>query len=174
MTETLTLEEQATNYHTMRHIERVRNLLNEVVQRLLARGEAHDQSKLCPPEVGAFTVMTPKLAACTYGSEEYRKFLAEMRPALEHHYFCNRHHPEHHVNGVLDMNLIDILEMICDWVASSSRHNDGCILCSIRINQPRFRYTAELASILRNTAVELGGIHDCKRCQEANVQALPQ
>lgn len=41
----LTLEEQATNYATMRHIERVRNLLNVVVVELIKRGEKHDQSK---------------------------------------------------------------------------------------------------------------------------------
>ena len=37
----LTLEEQATNYNTMRHIERVRNLLNAIVVELLERGEDH-------------------------------------------------------------------------------------------------------------------------------------
>ncbi len=90
----LTLEQKATNYDTFRHIERVRNLLNVCAVELLARGQAHDQTKLESPEVEAFTEYTPKLAACTYGSDEYKSFLAAIKPALDHHYANNRHHPE--------------------------------------------------------------------------------
>lgn len=42
----LTQDQKATNQDTLRHIERVRNLLNLVVIELLKRGELHDQSKL--------------------------------------------------------------------------------------------------------------------------------
>ena len=63
-----------------------------------------------------------------------------------------RHHPEHFPNGINDMNLIDVLEMFCDWVASSKRHNDGNILKSIDINKERFNMPDELVSIMRNTA----------------------
>lgn len=92
----LTLDQQATNYQTMRHIERVRNLLNLFVGELLTRAEQHDQSKLDSPEVELFTEFTPKLAACTYGSPEYDGFRKAMGSALAHHYANNRHHPEHH------------------------------------------------------------------------------
>ena len=92
---TLTLEERATNNETFRHIERVRNLLNACVVELLKRGELHDQTKLESPEVEAFTEYTPKLAECTYGSDEYKGFLDAIKPALSHHYAHNRHHPEH-------------------------------------------------------------------------------
>ena len=111
----MTTEEQATNYHTFRHIERVRNLLNMCVQELLHRGELHDQSKLESPEVELFTEYTSKLATCTYGSPEYEGFKKAMGPALAHHYANNRHHPEHHKNGIDDMNLLDVVEMLCDW-----------------------------------------------------------
>src|SRR6187402_2291843 len=124
----LTVEQKATNYDTFRHIERVRNLLGEVVADLLRRAADHDQSKLLPPEVDLFTEYTPKLAGVTYGSPEYQGFLRDMKPALDHHYANNRHHPEHHKNGVNDMTLIDLVEMLCDWKAASERHNDGNIL----------------------------------------------
>ena len=91
----LTMEQQATNFHTFRHIERVRNLLNVCVVDLLRRAERHDQTKLASPEVEIFTEFTPKLKDCEYGSDEYRSYLDAMRPALEHHYANNRHHPEH-------------------------------------------------------------------------------
>jgi hypothetical protein len=37
-----------------------------------------------------------------------------MAPALKHHYENNRHHPEHFKNNIDDMNLIDLIEMLCD------------------------------------------------------------
>lgn len=90
----LTEEQKATNYDTFRHIERVRNLLNTCVKDLIRRGELHDQTKLAPPEVELFTEYTPKLAGCTYGSDEYKGYLTAIKPALDHHYAHNRHHPE--------------------------------------------------------------------------------
>lgn len=151
----LTPAEQATNFHTMRHIERVRNLLNVVAVELLARGEAHDQTKLAPPEVGPFTELTPKLAACTYGSAEYDEFRRQLKPALDHHYAHNRHHPEHHKNGVNDMTLVDLVEMLVDWKAASERHNNGNIKKSIETNADRFGLSPQLVKILENTAKEL-------------------
>lgn len=150
--ESLTLEEQATNYATMRHIERVRNLLGGMIAELLVRARDHDQSKLQQPEVALFTEFTPKLAAVTYGSPDYEAFRKAMGPALSHHYANNRHHPEHWKNGVDDMNLIDVLEMECDWKAASERHNDGNIRKSIEINAERFGLSVQLRKILENTA----------------------
>ncbi len=149
---TLSNEEKATNYDTFRHIERVRNLLNSCVFDLIRRGELHDQTKLEPPEVEAFTEYTPKLAACTYGSDEYKGYLAAIKPALDHHYAHNRHHPEHHKDGVNDMNLLDLVEMLCDWKAASERHNDGNIRKSIEVNANRFGLSPQLVRIFENTA----------------------
>lgn len=148
----LTQEQQATNFATMRHIERVRNLLGVVIRELLERGELHDQSKLESPEVELFTEFTPKLAGCTYGSAEYEGFRKAMGAALAHHYAKNRHHPEHHKNGVDDMNLVDLVEMFCDWKAAGERHNDGNILKSIEKNADRFSLSPQLVRILENTA----------------------
>ena len=148
----LTTEDKATNYDTFRHIERVRNLLNQCVTDLMRRGELHDQTKLDSPEVEAFTQYTPKLAGCTYGSDEYKGYLAAIKPSLDHHYAHNRHPPEHHKNGVNDMNLLDIVEMLCDWKAASERHNDGNIRKSIEINATRVGMSPQLVTIMENTA----------------------
>ena len=83
---------------------------------------------------------------------EYQQFLDKLKPALDHHYASNRHHPEHFVNGVTDMTLIDILEMFCDWKASSLRQNDGNLLKSIDVNAERFHMDGQLRQILINTA----------------------
>lgn len=150
--DSLTTEQKATNYDTFRHIERVRNLMGEVIADLLDRAKLHDQSKLTSPEVELFTEFTSKLAGCTYGSTEYEGYRKALGPALAHHYANNRHHPEHHKHGVNEMTLIDLVEMLVDWKAASERHNDGNILKSIEINGNRFDLSPQLIRILENTA----------------------
>lgn len=137
---------------TMKHIEKVRELIGVFISKLAVRGTDHDRLKLESPEVEIFTEYTPKLASDTYGSEEYYTHLKEMNTALQHHYANYRHHPEHFENGVNDMTLIDIVEMFCDWKASSMRHNDGNILKSIEHNAKRFNIGSQLTGILINTA----------------------
>ena len=147
----LTLEQEACNYHTFRHIEKVRNYLSKMCCILLKRSEKHDQSKMASPEVELFTEMTPILKDLTYGSPEYEESKARLGEALTHHYANNRHHPEHFKNGIEDMNLIDLLEMLCDWKASSERHSDGNIRKSIETNGPRFNMSPQLIRIFENT-----------------------
>lgn len=148
----MTLEEKATNYETMRHIETVRNYINTFVTELLSRGELHDQSKLEHPEVEGFTEFTSKLAKSTYGSVEYNDNKKALGNALTHHYAKNRHHPEHWKDGINDMNLVDIVELYIDWLSASQRHNDGNILKSIEINGGRFGMSQQLVRIFENTA----------------------
>ena len=151
----LTLQEQATNYKTMLHIAEVRRFLKACAIELLIRGEDHDASKLEQPEVGIFTEFTPKLAATTYGTEEYYDMLAEMQQGLIHHYEVNSHHPQHHDDGVNDMCLFDVIEMLCDWGAAVMRHDDGDIFESLFINKERFNISDQLFCILFNTAIQL-------------------
>lgn len=154
--EGLTEEQQAVNFETMRHIEMVRNLLNKVVVELIERGKKHDQSKLSSPEVELFTEYTEKLSGSTFGSPEYEDLKKAIKPALDHHYANNRHHPEHHKNGIDDMNLVDMIEMLCDWKAASTRHNDGNIRKSIEINGRRFNMSPQLVQIFENTIDLIG------------------
>lgn len=148
----LTQEEQITNCQTLTHIKRVGNLITIFIKDLLERINCHDDSKLSSPEVEIFTEFTKKLANSTYGSEEYKQFLADMKPALDHHYAKNSHHPEHFENGIDGMNLLDLLEMFCDWKAAGERHKDGNIDKSIEINSKRFNMSEQLVNIFKNTA----------------------
>ena len=54
-----------------------------------------------------------------------------MQSFIEIHYAKNRHHPENHRNGIKDMTLVDLIEMLSDWKAATLRHADGNILKSI-------------------------------------------
>jgi hypothetical protein len=141
-------------FKTIRHIETVRNYLNEVIRELLSRAELHDQSKLQNPEREMFDEWTEKLRGVTYESEEYKGFLKEMsKTALKHHYEHNRHHPEHFENGINAMDLIDVIEMFCDWYSATKRHNDGDIYRSIALNkESKLKNSDVLEAIFKNTA----------------------
>jgi len=136
---------------TRDHIQQVRELLGQVVLNLHDRMLFHDESKLKFPEKEAFDTLTPRLKSLTYGSDEYRACLKEMKPAIEHHYAENSHHPEHYPGGVDDMDLLDVIEMLADWKAASLRHADGDILGSLEINRERFKLSDQLYRILTNT-----------------------
>lgn len=94
---------------------------------------------------------SPKLNRVSYGSPEYMGMLEQIRPALNHHYQTNRHHPEFYPNGINNMTLVDLSEMICDWYASSLRAAKGDINRSIEINKERFGISDQLYQILCNT-----------------------
>jgi len=142
---------------TYEHIHQVQKLLTRVLVDLQERLVLHDRSKLSDPEKAAFDEVSGALRKTTYGSDEYKANLAKIRPALDHHFAHNSHHPEHHEDSIAGMDLLDLLEMVCDWIAAGMRHDDGVDFDrSTAINQERFGYSDELASILRNTARTLG------------------
>lgn len=141
---------------TFKHIHEVQERIEEVVDRLMDRAEVHDRSKLSGIEKEAFDRISPELLPTKYGSEEYKSALREIKPALEAHYAANSHHPEHYEDGVSGMSLLDLVEMFCDWKAASLRYPGGDILKSIDHNADRFRLSPQLASILRNTVLEMG------------------
>lgn len=142
---------EITYCETLKHIENVQFFLDKIVNELLTRAKNHDKSKLKEPEFSTFVEFTEKLAKSTYGSKEYKQFLNNMKPALEHHYENNRHHPEHFDNGVDGMNLVDLIEMFCDWKSATLRHNNGDMNKSIEINKERFGLSDQLVNIFKNT-----------------------
>lgn len=146
----MTLDE--CRVETQKHIDKVRKYIRFFTDKLTSRGENHDASKMESHEVELFAEHTERLSEIEYGSEEYKKELEALKPALEHHYAVNRHHPEHFPNGINEMNLVDLVELIADWKASSERHNNGNLLKSIEINAKRFNIDDQLTQILLNTA----------------------
>lgn len=139
---------------TQDHIKKVGYYLSLLIKQLVSRANTHDMSKIGnEKEHDIFKEFTPKLKSSTYGSTEYAEFLKEMKKALDSHYAGNNHHPEHYINGICGMSLIDLMEMICDWKAATLRHNDGNLIRSIEQNQKRWGYSDEIKQILLNTIV---------------------
>jgi len=137
---------------TLQHSQRVGELIIEIVEELLLRSTSHDRSKTEPPELEVFNEYTPKLRSTTYGSDEYKDYLAAMGEGLRHHYATNPHHPEYFVNGINGMTLVDLIEMLADWRAATERHMDGDLSNSLKIQKERFKISDQLDEILWNTA----------------------
>lgn len=138
------------------HIKAVKSIIYNFINRLLIRIDRHDKSKLESPEKEILDVYTPILKGLTYGSDEYfEEFSKGMKPFLKHHYANNSHHPEHYKNGINGMDLIDLIEMFCDWKAATMRHTDGNIQRSFKINKERFKISDQLLSIMKNTVIKL-------------------
>jgi hypothetical protein len=144
---------------TYKHKRRVAELMSIAIKHLITASVIHDDSKTQTPEAEVFEEYTPKLAGVTYGSDKYKEYLKEMKVALDHHYAVNEHHPEHFTQnpngGIKGMNLLHIIEMLCDWKAATERHNDGDIKKSIEHNQKRFGYSDDLKQIFLNTVFDL-------------------
>lgn len=82
---------------TIKHIGKVQTYLTLFIGNLFTRSHRHDLSKLFFPEKEAFDSLGPTevLAKLVYGSPEYTANLSKIKPAIDHHYAVNDHHPEH-------------------------------------------------------------------------------
>jgi hypothetical protein len=130
---------------------------------LIGRAFTHDISKYGIAESKGFVKVIHLLGTSKYGSDEYRRTLRTIKPSLKHHYQSNPHHPEYHENDIKKMSLIDYIEMICDWKASTKRHKTGNLDKSIEINMDRFnlnQYDIHLISRIRNV------IENDENCQK--------
>jgi len=186
-----------SKFKTLRHIETVRNYLAAIIKELMYRQEQHDQTKLQPPEAEIFEKYMPLFEGVKYGSEKYREVIEKLKPAVDHHNKHNRHHPEHFkrtyecgkcnnkydyapdkcecghgifsvygglING---MNLIDLIEMMCDWKAAGLRRGDGDIYKSIEISKGRFGISDQLEQILINTAELINSFEVYHKAEES-------
>jgi len=160
------------------HASQVQGIMDCIVNQLRVRAKHHDLSRLSDEELPYFAQAT-KLKSLPYGSKKYNDQLAigsALRPALKHHYEHNRHHPEFHAAGIPGMNIVDIVEMLSDWLAAGMRHGPGHnIFHSINVNRMRFKIKKDLAQIMWNTAIDVFGeepiegeelsiIHRCGDC----------
>lgn len=136
---------------THKHIGHVQNFMGRIIDAVRQAAIAHDKSKFEEPERSAYAVVIPKLAGLEYGSEEHRRVLGLMRPAIKHHQSANRHHPEFHSKGLAGMDIVDLAEMVCDWKAAAMRGGDD-FEKSLKVSLKRFNIEEPLASIIVNTA----------------------
>lgn len=137
---------------TLTHMLNIRNVMDLVIiPELQKRCDTHDLSKLGKPEKECYDKYIPKLKTEKYGTPEYMELRKNMeKDGLLHHYRENRHHPEHFKNGVNDMDLIDLLEMVCDWFAASLV-SDTTFKEGLEGNFKRQKIDKQLSGIIENT-----------------------
>lgn len=141
---------------TIRHAHFVHAYAGRIIRWIRDSLAVHDMSKLFEPEKSLFDEYTPELRHSEYGSQKYKECLEDLKPALDNHYAKNRHHPEHFENGIAGMTLMDLVEMLADWKASTRRHESGDIHESLKLNRERFGIEPQLHQILLNTVEEMG------------------
>jgi hypothetical protein len=150
---------------TLKHSLRVGALMGHAITELVDRSVRHDHSKTQPPELEVFDRVTPQLRGLTYGTDEYKAALADMGDGLAHHYAVNRHHPEHFADGVNNMTLVDLLEVLADWKAATERHTTGSLAASLTVQRERFGLSDQLVQVLRNTAAYFGWLDGIRQPQ---------
>lgn len=123
-------------------------------QEVIRRGYDHDMSKFEPEELPYYVATIDEFDKHPFGTDGHKKAKESLGPSVQHHYKHNRHHPEHFENGVSGMNLIDLLEMVCDWKSATLNHPErpGNMANSIKWAVEKYKISPELASILYNTA----------------------
>lgn len=131
-----------THYQTTIHKFQVARFIIKTCWVLLKRALKHDVSKYSKHEAPYFS-LAPELKSFNYGSQEYKDMLQntpEFDAAIQHHYANNSHHPQFYPNGIKDMEILDVVEMLCDWKASTLKNKDGNIQKGVGLNQDRFKY----------------------------------
>lgn len=152
-----------TNPHvedTLRHKRKVAENLLTVSNALMARAFVHDDSKLSDEEMAEYTRAEHERRA---GHE-----VQSLGDAWTHHYENNRHHPEFHENGINDMSIIDIIEMVCDWKAAGERgaerngeyHTAGDLLDWAHTARERFGISDAQFALIRSIIGTLYGLDD--------------
>ncbi len=53
--------------------------------------------------------------------------------------------------SISKMNIIDVIEMFCDWYAAVAKHKDGSFFKSIKVNSKRFKMSKQLEAIFMNS-----------------------
>ena len=139
------------------HIKDVQFYMAQIIHYLTTAARIHDSSKYSPQEIG-LVIKKAQLDAIPYMSEEYKAALANVQDGLQHHYQMNPHHPEFWTNGVEDMSMLNLLELLADWKAASDATVGGSLDNSIEKNTERFNLSPEMVRLLTNTARDLGWI----------------
>lgn len=134
------------------HKRKVSYFLDHWARLLKSRSEQHDMSKLDDPQEKAmFDEWTPELKEREFGTDAYKLALDGMGEGIALHYKANRHHPEHYENGVNGMTIIDIVEMLADWMSAAWARN---VPVDLSHAKERFGLSDQLVEIFANTLRE--------------------
>lgn len=140
------------------HQKRVKSWVNFFASILFKRASEHDKSKLKEPEFSLWKKMDEE-PRYKYGTPEYNDKLKRFQGVFRMHYAVNRHHYEYFTQKYknnttlisLDFDLIDIIEMMCDWLGykDSISYSEASDL--VRTQCKRYGFSEELGQLILNT-----------------------
>lgn len=137
------------------HKEKVSLIMNDIARSLVERAKVHDNSKMEEPELSLGIKMSRELTGIEYGTPEYFSIMEKYSDLKGAHYDKNSHHPEHYGNGINGMNLLDVVEMVSDWMAAMQQKNPSITreeaLEGVEFNINRFEIDGALADVIRNS-----------------------
>lgn len=120
---------------------------------LIIRGLKHDNSKFSKEEFEYVYLLSKNDKTIKFGTQEYYDLVDSIGPAKRAHFIRNRHHVEFH-NSIKDMNLIDLIECLADWLAATKRKS-GDIYNSIDINKEKYKIGEKTKNRLISTIKEI-------------------
>lgn len=123
---------------------------------LLDVAEQHDQSKFEEPERTGYIWITWMYYCKSQNiSFQYPIHVKEsVFSAWNHHVINNRHHPEFHENPNLMLNL-DMVEMVCDWMAVSHENKTNCMNWALENLDKKWSFSKSTKEIIFSTIKEL-------------------
>lgn len=146
---TLPLGEETTTLITMlNHQGQVRARLRALARELEKRADLHDLSKWKSDEFPGFVEINRIAREYPFGSPEYKASMTGNK-TTELHFSRNRHHPEYHANGIADMNFIDFVEMICDWLGATATYGTGTFEDALQKQIERFNLQPDELYLIR-------------------------
>ena len=133
------------------HKEGVKNYLEIITMLLNTRALTHDNSKSSEEEYKYYKMANSVNRNDFKTYEEYLDYITPtLNKGLKHHYENNRHHPEFFDNGIDDMTLIDIMEMIADWCIAI-KQNGKDLYEEVQYNFDKYNISEQLRKIIINT-----------------------
>ena len=136
------------------HRHDVSRCLSVLVESLMDRSVCHDLDKFHPEVVDKHCEMFENFQKNRppYGTPEYDQVRERFAQILERHYQANRHHPEHFRNGIEGMNLVDVMEMVCDWVAATPKDQD--LFDAVGLNCSKYGIDRQLMCLIVKTILD--------------------
>lgn len=133
------------------HKDGVKTYLEIISMLLNSRALTHDNSKSSDEEYKYYKMANSVNRNDFKTYEEYMDYVKPtLNKGLKHHYENNRHHPEFFVNGIDDMTLIDIMEMIADWCIAI-KQNGKDLNEEVQYNFDKYNVSEQLRKIILNT-----------------------
>lgn len=140
----------STENYIRKHRNNVASRINKIIKELFRRAEEHDKSKLQEPELSGWKEMD-KEPRYPYGTPEYFDKMRRYQWVFDAHYKANRHHPEHWQGFFIEMDLLDFLEMILDWVSYKEDITINEMYKIVSENCERFEFPPLMRELAINT-----------------------